>query len=128
MKISEFQVSDESGFKFSWSTRQASRVCTGFSDDGVNLPTPSQTAIWRRVIDSIKTKVEKTYHNRKKNFSPNIDGRLEEKQSKKYALQVPPEVSTYELSVVLVVLRRYFYRIKKVLDEFNVWSGIQMIV
>ena len=31
--------------KFSLSTRQAFRVCTSLADDGVKLPTPTQTAI-----------------------------------------------------------------------------------
>ena len=48
--------------KFSLSTRQASRVCTSLADDGVRLPTPSQTAIWRRVIENGKNKAKTIKH------------------------------------------------------------------
>ena len=48
--------------KFTLSTRLASRVCQSLADGGVDLPTPSQTAIWRRVIENRKIKAEKIKH------------------------------------------------------------------
>ena len=59
--------------KFILPTRKASRVCQSLADGGVDLPTPSQTAIWKRVIENGKIKAEKIRHilqNEKKLLPP----------------------------------------------------------
>ena len=63
--------------KFTLSTRQASRVCQSLADGGVDLPTPSQTATWRRVIENGKIKAEKIKHllRNEKNFCLHFDGK-----------------------------------------------------
>ena len=48
--------------KFTLSSRQASRVCQSLADGDVDLPSLSQTAIWRRVIENGKIKAEKIKH------------------------------------------------------------------
>ena len=80
--------------KFSLSTRQASKICSSLADDSVNLPTPSETATWRRVIENgiIGTKAKSIEHilQNKHNFCLHFDGKRVGKK-KDQVLQTQPE-------------------------------------
>ena len=62
---------------FTLSTRQASRVCQSLANGNMDLPTPSQTATWRRVIENGIIKAEKIKHllQNEKNFCLHFDGK-----------------------------------------------------
>ena len=93
----------------------------------MELPTPSQTAIWRRVIENGKNKA-KTINEH--NFCIHFDGkRIEKKEYQVICLTGPTR--SINLSAVCCAggsSECIFNAIKKTLDEFEAWSSIKMIV
>ena len=78
--------------KFTLSTRQASRVCQSLADGDVDLPSPSHTAIWRRVIENGKIKAKRIKHllQNEKNFCLHFDEkRIGKKQYEVICLTSP---------------------------------------
>ena len=118
--------------KFTLSTRQASRVCQSLADGGVDLPTPSQTAIWRRVIENGKIKADKIKHllQNEKKFCLRFDGKRIGKKEYEVICHTSPTRSV-NLSAVCCdsgSSECIFTQIKKIIDEFDAWSSIQMII
>ena len=111
--------------KFTLSTRQASRVCQSLADGGVDLPTPSQTATWRRVIKNGKIKAEKIKHLlQNENFCLHFDG-------KRIGKKEASPTRSLNLSAVCCdsgSSECIFTKIKKIIDEFDAWSSNQMII
>jgi hypothetical protein len=59
------------------STWQASRVCKSLSSEGVELPTPSQSGVWRRVIKQgklMKERIKKVL-SEEKDYCLHFDGK-----------------------------------------------------
>ena len=118
--------------KFTLSTRRASRVCQSLAAGGVDLPTPSQTAIWRRVIENGKIKEDKIKHllQNEKNVCLHFDGkRIGKKEYEVICLTSPTR--SVNLSAVCCdngSSECIFTQIKKIIDEFDAWSSIQMII
>ena len=118
--------------KFLLSRRLASRVRTKLAHDGVELPTPTQTAIWRRVIENGKTKAKTIEHilQNEHNFRLHFDGkRIRKKEYQVICLTSPTRIIS--LSIVCCASgssKCIFTATRKTLDEFDGWSSIKMIV
>jgi hypothetical protein len=100
--------------------------------DGVNLPTPSQSGIWRRVIrdaELMKEKIKKVLMD-ENNFCLHFDGkRIINHEFQVVCLQSP------EKQIKLGILKcasgsssHIFDEMKALLDEYDAWKCIQMIV
>jgi hypothetical protein len=119
--------------KYSLSTRQASRVCTSLAGDGAaELPTPSQSGIWKGVIKEGRRKIAeiKLILQRENDFCLHFDGkRLSSKEYEVVCLQSPSR----KLNLGIIVCESgsaedIFSPMKKLLDDFDAWKCIKMIV
>lgn len=113
------------------STRKAHKVCEILSESGVSIPTPTQSGVYKAVM--------KEGQELKKNFMENLknehwclhfDGKTIQK--KEYQVVVLKnenrEVRLAVLELVNGKGETIFNGIKTVLDEFELWSSIKLIV
>lgn len=113
------------------STRKAHKVCKTLSESGVSLPTPTQSGVYKAVM--------KEGEELKKNFMENLknehwclhfDGKTIQK--KEYQVVVLKnenrEVRLAVLELVNGKGETIFNGIKTVLDEYELWLSIKMIV
>src|SRR6185436_3778580 len=119
--------------KYSLSSRQASRVCTSLADEGAaELPTPSQSGIWKGVIKEGRRKIAeiKLILQQENDFCLHFDGkRLSSKEYEVVCLQSPSR----KLNLGIIVCESgsaedIFSAMKKLLDDFDAWKSIKMIV
>ena len=119
--------------KYGLSTRQASRVCTSLAAANVgDLPTPSQSGIWKRVIkEGIRKFAEiKDILQMENNFCLHFDGkRLLSKDYEVVCLQSPSR--TLNLGIIVCgsgSAESIFTGLKDLLDDVSAWKSIKMIV
>jgi hypothetical protein len=114
------------------STRKASSVCASLAYDGVKLPTPSQSGIWRRVIKEgqlMKDKIKEVLINEKE-FSLHFDGKKLDDQEWQVVCAQSPE-RQLKLGVVKCTsgsAQHIYEGIKALLDDYDAWCSIQMVV
>ena len=113
------------------SARRAHKVCKTLSESGVSIPTPSQSGVYRAVMrkgeELKKHFVENLRH---ENWCLHFDGKTIQK--KEYQVVVLKNENK-EIRLAVVELangkeKTIYDRIKAILDEFNLWSLIKMIV
>lgn len=113
------------------STSKASSICQQLSEAGVNIPTPSQKTIHRHV-KKIAERKETTYI-QNLNFNQwalHFDGK---KINKKEVQVVVLKNETEEIKLGVLVLEdgracTIFNAIKGLLEKFNLWASIKMII
>jgi len=113
------------------STRQAEGTCKLLAAKGINIETPCQSAIYKssiRVALKVKDEMKKTLHLEK--WSLHIDG----KRIKNHEWQVLVlknelnEVRIATLQLVNGKAATVVNGIKNILDEYNLWNSIKMII
>ena len=118
--------------KHGLSTRKAYVVCESLATSGVKLPTPSQSGIWRRVIKDgqVMTNKIKEILLVEKNFCLNFDGkRMDGHEYQVVSIQSPERHIKLGISKCASGSSKHIYDgIKSLLDEYDAWSSIQMIV
>ena len=123
---------------YSLSTHQASKVCTELSESGINLPTPSQSGIFKNVIrkgtsmkSSIKELLGKTNE-----YCMHFDGKriMGCKGTKPQEYQVLCLQSS-ELEIKLGIVKcksgsseHIFNGICQIIDEYDAWNVIKMVI
>ena len=111
-------------------TRKAHKVWKALSKNGVSLPTPSQSGIYRAVIKKRELKKHFVENLRHVNWCLHFDGKTIQK--KEYPVVVL-ENANREIILAVVELtngkgKTIFDGIKAMLDEYNLWSSIKIIV
>ena len=112
------------------STRKAHKVCKTLSESGVSIPTPSQRGVYRAVMRKEKLKKHFVENLRHENWCLHFDGKTIQK--KEYQVVVLKNENK-EIRLAVVELangkgKTIFDGIKAILDEYNLWSSIKMIV
>ena len=112
------------------STRKADKVCKTLSESGVSIPTPSQSDVYRTVMRKKELKKHFVENLRHENWCLHFDGKTIPK--KEYQVVVLKNENK-EIKFAVVELangkgKTIFDGIKAVLDEYNLWSSIKMIV
>ena len=119
--------------KCSLSTRQASKVCGILSNEGADLvSTPSQAGVWKRVIKDGKEKKSQIINilQHDTEFCLHFDGkRIMTKEYEVVCLKSPSK--TINMGVIVCdsgTAADVFLGLKNLLDEFDAWKNIKMIV
>ena len=108
-------------------------MCGSLADDGaVQLPTPSQTGIWKGVINEGRKKIAeiKVILQQENNFCLHFDGkRLARKEFEVVCLQS----SLRQLNLGVVICEggsaeKIFLGMKQLIDESDAWKSIKMMV
>ena len=106
------------------STRKAHKVCKMLSENGVSIPTPSQSGVYRAVMrkgeELKKHFVENLRH---ENWCLHYDGKTIQKEYQVVVLK--NENKDIKLAVVELAngkRKAIFDGIKAILDEYNLWS------
>ena len=116
----------------SLSTNKASKVCASLAEERVPLPTPTQSGVWRGVIRlAEKKKAEiKSLLKVEKNFCLHFDG----KRLVKHEYQVVClKSSTRDIRLGVARCKSgssqdIYDALEKVIDEYDAWSSIKMII
>ena len=113
------------------STRKASRICSSIANAGIDIPTPSQYGIWKCIINQAKKKKKELKQQIKDDlFCLHFDGkRMNHCEYQVVCLQS----STRDTNLGLAkcngsTSNEIFQEIKFILNDFNAWSSIKMIV
>ena len=119
------------------STRKTASILNFISNSGVeDVPTPSQSGIWKRIIrnaDECKAEV-KTILQQEKDFCLHFDGAKLAKKVKTDYQVVCLSSSTRNLIRLGILTcvsgssKNIFEKIKHLLDEYNAWSCIKMVI
>lgn len=117
--------------KVNVSTKKASKICKQLADSGINIPTPSQPAIYKAVIKQAEQKLQE-YKSTLKNESwcLHFDGK---KIAKKEIQVIVLKNETKEIKLAVLVVddgkaSTIFKGIKETLDQFDLWQSIKMII
>jgi hypothetical protein len=113
------------------STRKAHKVCETLSESGVSIPTPTQSGVYKAVMkEGEKLKRNFKENLRNKRWCLHFDGKTIQK--KEYQVVVLKnenrEVRLAVLELVNGKGETIFNGIKTVLDEYELWPSIKMIV
>lgn len=118
--------------KKSLSSNKAAVVCSSLAEDGINVPTPSQSGVWRGVIrsgEAAKGKI-KSILEEEKNFCIHFDGkRILHQEYQVVVLKSP--VRELKLGIVKCdsgSSEHIFNALQGLLNEFDAWKNIKMIV
>jgi len=116
----------------SLSTHKASKVCKSLAEEGVSLPTPTQSGVWRGVIRlAEKKKGEiKSLLKEEKDYCLHFDGKRLAKQEYQ-VICIKNATRDIRLGVVRCKSgssKDIYDALEKVLDEYDAWSSIRMIV
>ena len=117
--------------KHSLSTRKASKVLQSLSEEGVSLATPSQSGIWRRTIkDAQHVKHRITELISQEQFCLHFDGkRIDNNEYQVVCLQSPQRALRLGiLSCTSGSAENIFAPLKALLDEYQAWINIKMII
>ncbi|XP_054083953.1 uncharacterized protein LOC128920524 [Zeugodacus cucurbitae] len=113
------------------STKNAAKICNELSKEGINIATPTQAGIHKAMIKAALN-LEKNYKNSLRDdiWCIHFDGK---KFGKKEVQVVVLTNETKEVRVAAMVLENgkslsIFEGIRNVLDKFNLWNSIKMIV
>ena len=117
--------------KVSLSTRKASAVLQNLAKEGIDVPTPSQSGIWRRVIkdaERVKNRLKEIIGEEK--FCLHFDGkRIDNKEYQ--VVCVKNSARTLHLGILACESgssEDIFIPIQALLDEYNAWRSIKMII
>lgn len=117
--------------KQSLSTRKASGVLQSLAEEGVDVPTPSQSGVWRRVIrnaEQVKNRLKEIISEEK--FCLHFDGkRIGNKEYQVVCLTNPTR--TLHLGILACKsgsAEDIFVPLQALLDEYNAWNCVRMIV
>ena len=118
--------------RLSLSTNKASKVCASLAEEGVTLPTPTSSGVWRGVIRDAENKVNKIKQLLKEecNFCLQFDG----KRLSKIEYQVVCLTSvTREIKLGVVRCKSgssqdVYDSIKTIIDDYDAWGVIKMII
>ena len=117
--------------KQSLSTRKASGVLQSLSEEGVGVPTPSHSGVWRRVIrnaEQVNNRLKEIMSEEK--FCLHFDGkRLGSNEYQVVCLRNPTR--TLHLGILACKsgsAEDIFVQLQALLDEYNAWNSITMIV
>ncbi len=113
------------------STRKAANICSKLADEGMELPTPSQSGIWRRLQkEAEKRKKEIMSYLAKEDFCLHFDGKR--LQGKEYqVVLLHSSTHTIRLGVLACATSGaddIFDGIKGLLDTYDTWGSIKMII
>jgi len=115
----------------SMSTAKASFVLHQLAEEGVNVPTPSQSGIWRRVIEdakAVKKKLKEIIS--KEEFCLHFDGkRIDSKEFQVVCLK--NSARSLNLGVLACSsgsAEDIFTPMKALLDEYDAWRSVKMII
>lgn len=117
--------------KASLSTRKASNVLQNLAEEGIDVPTPSQSGIWRRVIkDAEKIKNRLKVVITKEEFCLHFDGkRIGNKEYQVVCLKNSSRVIHLgALACESGSAEDIFIPMQALLDEYNAWRSIKMII
>ena len=113
------------------STRKAAKIWKQLAFDGVNIPTPSQAGVYKSVFkEASKLKKEMTKHLNTEQWSLHFDGkRLNENEHQVVVLKNERmEVKQAALCLKDGKAETITDGISAVLEEYNLWSALNMIV
>ena len=117
--------------KHSLSTRKASQVLQSLAEDGVSVPTPSQSGIWRRTIrdaEQVKNRLMELISEEK--FCLHFDGKkIDNKEYQVVCLN--NDRRTLQLGILACdsgTSADIYTPLHDLLDEYNAWNSIQMII
>ena len=117
--------------KYSLSTNKTAEVLKGLSENGIEVDAPKQESIWRAAIrKSEKVKEELKERISKEKFCLHFDGkRIKHKEFQVVCLT--NEVRELKLGILICEsgsAKHIFEPLKKLLDEYDAWNSIQMVV
>lgn len=117
--------------KVSLSTRKASNVLQNLAEGGIDVPTPSQSGIWRRVIkdaEKVKNRLKEIIG--KEEFCLHFDGkRIVNKEYQVVCLKSSSRV--VHLGILACKsgsAEDIFIPMQALLDEYNAWRNVKMII
>ena len=116
--------------KQSLSTRKASQVLQSLAEDEVSVPTPSQSGVWRRTIrdaEHVKNRLMELISEEK--FCLHFDGKKID--NKEYQVVCLKNERTLQLGILTCEsgsAADIYIPLQDLLDEYNAWSSIQMII
>jgi hypothetical protein len=113
------------------STRKAAKICKQLALDGVNIPTPSQAGVYKSVFkEASKLKKEMMKNLNTEQWSLHFDGkRLNENEYQVVVLKNERmEVKLAALCLKDGKAETITDGISTVLEEYNLWSAVKMIV
>ena len=116
----------------SLSSNKAAVVCTSLAEDGISIPTPSQSGVWRAVIRSgegAKPKI-KSFLQDEQQFCLHFDGkRIANREYQVVILKSSlRELRLGVLKCESGSSQDIFTPLKSLLNEFDAWKNIKMIV
>ena len=113
------------------STNKAANICKQLAREGIDIPTPCQSAIYKSTIkEAIKLKEEMIEKLHMESWSLHFDGKHIDRMDYQVVV-LKNERREIKLDVLGLVDGRALtiaQGISKVLDEFHLWNSIQMIV
>lgn len=118
--------------RHSLSTNRASKVCKTLAEEGLCLPTPTQSGVWRGVLRlAEKRKGEiKSLLKEEKDYCLHFDGKRLVKQEYQ-VICIKSATRDIRLGVVRCKSgssKDIYDALEKVIDEYDAWSSIRMIV
>lgn len=117
--------------KHSLSTRKTSRVLQSLAEDGVSVPTPSQSGVWRRTIRNaaqVKNRLMELISEEK--FCLHFDGKKIDK-TEYQVVCLKNDKRTLQLGILVCdsgSSADIYEPLQDLLDEYNAWGSIQMII
>lgn len=115
------------------SSRKASSVCQSLASDGISLPTPSQSGVWRRVIkeaDIMKSKIISLLQTERE-FVLHFDGKkIKNNEYQAVVLQHAshPVINLGILHCKSGSANDIFIKLKELLNQYDGWNAIAMII
>ena len=113
------------------STNKAAKICQQLSHNGTDIPTPSQAAIYKSTYkEAAKLKEEMIETLQMEQWSLHFDGkRIEDKEYQVVVLKNErTEVKLGALHLKDGKVKKITEGIAKLLDEYNLWNAIKMII
>ncbi len=116
----------------SLSTNKAAVVCASLADDGISVPTPSQSGVWRAVIrDGNNAKLKlKSIMKEENNFCLHFDGKKIGKHEYQVVCLKSPsrEIKLGVLKCESGTAQDIFSSLENLLDEYDAWKNLKMII
>ena len=113
------------------STRKAHTACKTLAKDGISVPTPSQSGVYKATMkagEKLKEQFIETLRN--KNWSLHFDGK-HIKNTKYEVVVLKNENREVKLAVLALIYGKgetIFNGIKTVLDEYKLWLAIKLVI
>ena len=113
------------------STKKAAKICNVLSQQGIDIPTPSQSAIYKSIFkEAGKLKKEMIQQLKMEQWSLHFDGkRIDDKEYQVVVLQNErTDVKLDALRLKDGKAETVAEKIDKLIDEYNLWNSIKMII